>query len=61
MDSRVKMSTLTLAVVIELTARTLKKLEGTGKISSLDPTHRVELNQTVLATQLAQAIVTATR
>lgn len=61
MNARLKLSTLTLATVLELTSRTLRKLEQNGKISSLDPSHRVELNQTVLTTQLAQAIVTATR
>lgn len=59
MNASLKTSTITLAVAIELAGRTLQRLEESGKVSSLDPTRRVELNKTVLATQLAQAIIAA--
>ena len=51
-------SFVTFAVMLELAKRTVTKLEEMGKISTIDPEHRIKMNEAIVTKQIADAIVT---
>jgi len=51
-------SFITLAVMLELSARTIKKLEERGRLTTVDPEHNIKLNDVIVTKQIADAIVT---
>lgn len=51
-------SFITLAVMLELSARTIKKLEEKGRLTTVDPEHNIKLNDVIVTKQIADAIVT---
>lgn len=51
-------SFITLAVMLELAARTIRKLEEKGRLTTVDPEHNIKMNDVIVTKQIADAIVT---
>ena len=50
---------IVLAIALELTKRTLDRLEATNKVSTVDPEHNIQLSDAIRTKQIADALVAA--